>query len=73
MSAAGPIFVCGGDTATVADPDPTCPRSDLHTPCPPGYIEWFDWAAARAYRGSTQSRCPGCDRYNVWSPGRDSR
>lgn len=63
------IYLCGGETGIVI-PNPECPRSELHTPCRPGYMNWHAWASARHARGSTQSRCPGCGLFNVWSPER---
>ena len=63
-----PIHLCTSDTETATIPDPDCPRADLHTPCPPGYLSWFDWAGSRYAKGSKQSRCPSCGRYLVWSP-----
>jgi hypothetical protein len=48
-------------------PNPECPRAELHTPCPPGYVEFFEWAAQMSYRRSRQSRCPGCGLYAIWS------
>lgn len=48
-------------------PNPECPRSDLHTPCPPGYVQWHEWAASMNYRRFKQSRCPGCGLYNIWT------
>lgn len=63
------IYLCGGES-DVAVPDPDCPRSDLHTPCPTGYTNWHAWASTRHARGSTQSRCPGCGKYAIWSPER---
>lgn len=52
------------------DPNPNCPHARLHTPQPGGYVEWFEWAASMNYKGHRQSRCPGCNRYYVWSGGR---
>lgn len=67
---AGVVIICAIDIETVTVPDPSCPRAELHTPCPPGYLNWFEWAAKMNYRGSQQSRCPGCQLYHVWSSPR---
>ena len=64
------LYLCGGDDR-LFDPDPSCPRSELHTPQPRGYVEWFEWAGRMNYRGHSQSRCPGCNRYRIWSGGRE--
>lgn len=64
----GSLILCIPDVTTLVDPNPDCPRAELHTPCPPGYLAWFDWAGSRVGKGSRQSRCPGCGLYNVWSP-----
>jgi hypothetical protein len=63
------IYLCGGDDRLVI-PDPDCPNSDLHTPQPSGYVDWFEWAARMTYKGNTQSRCPGCGLLSIWSGGR---
>ena len=48
-------------------PSPECPHADRHTPCPPGYLRWHDWAAWMNYRKFRQSRCPDCGLYNIWT------
>jgi hypothetical protein len=63
------LYLCGGDRPFV-DPNPDCPQSELHTLAPPGYVEWFEWAGGMNYKGSTQSRCPGCGLYVIWAGGR---
>lgn len=60
------LFICIPDTATVRDPNPDCPRNELHTHSPEGYIAWHDWAASMNYKGHRQSRCPGCNLYVIW-------
>lgn len=42
-----------------------CPDRAKHTPDPPGYIAWFEWAAKKA-RTHTQHRCPACGFYVIW-------
>lgn len=61
--------LCGGDERLV-DPNPDCPRHELHTPCPTGYVDWFEWAATQSYKGRRQARCPGCGLLNIWVGGR---
>ncbi len=63
------IYLCGGDDRLVI-PNPECPRSDLHTPCPAGYVDWHEWRAGMAYKGHTASRCPGCHLYVIVTGGR---
>lgn len=65
----GRIYLCP-PVESLVDPNPDCPGSDLHSPEPRDYVGWFEWAARMAYKGNTQSRCPGCDRYSIWSGGR---
>jgi hypothetical protein len=48
-------------------PNPDCPKSELHTPSPSGYMRWHDWASRMAYKHS-QSKCPGCGLYVIWTP-----
>lgn len=45
----------------------TCPRAELHTPAPEGYMARMSWARAMTASGHSQGRCPGCSRYLVWS------
>jgi hypothetical protein len=63
------IYLCPVELPHV-DPNPDCPRRELHTPQPPGYVEWFEWAGQMAYKGNTQRRCPGCNLYTIWGGGR---
>lgn len=44
-----------------------CPKADLHTPHPAGYIEWSQWAEEKA-KTHRQVRCPGCTRFAIWIP-----
>lgn len=61
------VWLCPVEQEAV-DPNPECPRSELHTPCPPGYLQWHHWASRMASQRYSQSRCPGCGLYNVWTP-----
>lgn len=45
----------------------TCPRAELHTPCPEGYGAWMSWARAMTASRHSQGRCPGCGLYKIWS------
>lgn len=63
------IYLCPVERPHV-DPNPDCPQHELHTPQPPGYVEWFEWAAHMNYKGSRQRKCPGCGLYNIWGGGR---
>lgn len=62
-----PTFVCIPDTETVRDPNPSCPRSELHAHAPAGYLAWYEWSEAMHAKGRRQSRCPGCDLYLIWT------
>jgi hypothetical protein len=44
-----------------------CPREDLHTPSPRGYLEWHEWAERKA-KTHVQRRCPGCTLFSIWVP-----
>jgi hypothetical protein len=51
----------------VADIPAPCPRADLHTPAPFGYLAWHEWAEVMS-RTHRQRPCPGCDRVSIWEP-----
>ena len=42
-----------------------CPDKDQHTPCPDGYMAWFDWADRMA-ETHKQIKCKGCGLYTIW-------
>lgn len=44
-----------------------CPRRELHTPCPSGYVAWHEWAYEMGKTHRTK-RCPGCNLFAVWVP-----
>lgn len=44
-----------------------CPQAEIHTPCPPGYIAWHEWAGMMS-KTHRQQRCRGCGLYAVWVP-----
>lgn len=46
---------------------PPCPNATGHTPAPASYVAWHLWAEEMG-RTHTQSRCPDCDRYKIWTP-----
>lgn len=46
---------------------PACPRRDLHTPLPHGYVARQLWFEQKA-RTHKQTRCPGCGLFAVWVP-----
>lgn len=52
---------------SVRNSPPECPKKDLHTPSPEGYVHWHDWAE---YMSKThrQIRCPGCGLLAIWVP-----
>jgi hypothetical protein len=66
----GRIFLCGDGSSPLTDPNPSCPKAELHTLTPSGYLDWHSWASRAAAQYRTQSRCPGCGLYVIWSPPR---
>lgn len=42
-----------------------CPRIELHTSCPEGYIQWHAWAE-RMMKTHKQKRCPECGFWSIW-------
>jgi hypothetical protein len=44
--------------------DPPCGNRDDE---PTGYLQWHGWASRMAAQGYTQSRCPKCGLYTIWS------
>lgn len=44
---------------------PDCPKEDLHTLQPEGYLPWHDWAE-KHQQTHAQLRCPGCGLYTIW-------
>lgn len=63
------IYLCGYDDGSRVTPNPDCPNADQHTPEPPGYVEWHEWAKKMA-KTHKQRRCSGCDRWSIWVPVR---
>jgi hypothetical protein len=51
----------------VADDPRPCPRADLHTPAPEGYLAWHEWAEAMSH-AHRQRACPGCRLASIWVP-----
>lgn len=49
--------------------DTKCPKAELHTPAPKGYMAWCDWVEhiSKTHR---QVECPGCGLFLVWVPKR---
>jgi hypothetical protein len=45
---------------------PVCPRVELHAEQPDRYLAWHAWAENMA-KTHTQSRCPGCGLFQVWT------
>ena len=44
-----------------------CPYFEDHTPDPPGYIKWHEWAAKMS-KTHKQRKCSGCGLYAIWEP-----
>lgn len=66
----------GNQRVIYLDPDPNpplvvrwpeCPESHRHTPAPEGYLEWHEWAAKMTREKHRQLRCPGCQRWAIWT------
>ena len=51
----------------MADAPAPCPRADLHTPAPTGYLAWHEWAEGMSGTYEQQA-CPGCRRLFIWEP-----
>lgn len=47
------------------DTQQDCPRKELHTPCPEGYLQWHAWADKMS-KTHKQVRCPGCGLWAIW-------
>lgn len=62
------VFICGADDGQRVDPNPDCPEHDKHTPQPPGYIQWHEWAGKMARTRHCQRACPGCGLRLIWLP-----
>jgi hypothetical protein len=45
----------------------TCPDRAKHTPCPSGYLAWWEWADRKA-KTHDQQRCPTCLLWAIWTP-----
>ena len=58
------VVVCG--TSALDVPFPDCANAVEHTPCPSGYVAWFEWCANQAYQRKRQQRCPKCHQYVIW-------
>jgi len=61
------VYLCGYDDGRRVTPNPECPNVGQHTPEPPGYLQWFDWAEEMA-KTHEQRQCPGCERWSIWEP-----
>lgn len=48
-----------------------CPRIELHTSCPSGYVQWHEWAE-RMEKTHKQKRCPSCGFWAIWVPRGDT-
>ncbi len=49
----------------MSDPRETCLNRKAHTKVPKGYLQWYEWAAAKR-KTHRQTRCEGCDRWVIW-------
>ena len=36
-----------------------------HTPCPAGFVEWYEWAEKKALTHD-RLKCPSCGAWAVW-------
>ena len=61
------IFICGGDDRLGLDQwESDCPNVEAHALHPLGYTDWHEWALKKN-RTHKNSKCPGCDRYTIWT------
>ena len=44
-----------------------CPKRSKHTPAPPGYLQWHEWATKKGKTHRTV-RCSGCHLFTIWVP-----
>ena len=51
--------------------DRWCPKAQLHTHQPTGYVQWHEWAEQKSRR-HYQVRCPGCGLFSIWKRKRKS-
>lgn len=61
------FWLCGEDNGTRIVDVPGCLDADRHTPQPPGYLAWHEWAEGMA-ETHEQVRCPGCALWTIWEP-----
>ena len=54
----------GEDTDLVAE------NCDNHTPCPSGYVEWYDWSEKKT-KTHRQIECRGCGLLSIWIPKKE--
>lgn len=45
----------------------SCPNRTNHTPSPPAYLAWHEWAEHKA-KTHQQIRCGGCNLLVIWVP-----
>jgi hypothetical protein len=45
-----------------------CPNAAAHQPHPTGYSAHSWWAECATPRIASQSVCPGCGRWEIWTP-----
>jgi hypothetical protein len=48
-----------------------CLGREKHTPCPPGFMQWHEWAEKKS-KTHVQVKCDGCGLYVIWKPKRAS-
>ena len=54
-------------TDSIAQRRATCPNQNAHVKdAPSGYLQWHAWAERKA-KTHTQSKCPGCGLYLIWT------
>lgn len=46
-----------------------CADRAKHTPDPPGYLAWMEWAEKKA-KTHDQHQCPTCGFWVIWKPKR---
>lgn len=60
------VYLCPVDQPLEV-PHPWCPNAAQHTPCPPGYVQWHEWAEEMA-KTHDPVQCADCGRYVLHKP-----
>jgi hypothetical protein len=70
-------YICGGEEFALYTEVPldhrfdTCPDAARHAPMPAGYMGNSGAAERRIKARQRNKLCPGCDRWVIWTGGKD--